>query len=293
MNSRRYIGRAWRSRFLRAPKAAMKFAAREDFAPLGALAKVRLGLKTGKDDFFYVRAVERVPHTVRLGSPRARATVAVRGLRGRWEGEISAADLRLAVLNPHTLFGPHGRLLMVPSRPEAFYLYPQDRPPAADLADYIAAGVERGVHQGRLVRGNAAPGGRWYRQARELIVARWALPYNSAYDYGAHDNQVGAVLNGRFVGVDPLEGVDEDLLGAASTAHSSWPHGSLRAFPRVPKAPTTWDRRPPGSWQSRTCGSCRETGRRECARRSTRCAKPTSCRPLRTAALSPTHQGTR
>ncbi len=215
MNGRRYVGRAWRSRFLRAPKAAVRFATREDFTPLGALAKVRLGLKTGNDGFFYVRPLERVPHTVRLGSPRARATVAVRGLRGRWEGELSAADLRPAALNPHVLIRPHGRLLAVPARPEVLYLYPQNRPPAADLAEYVAAGVQQGVHQGQLVRQNAAPGGPWYRQARGVVAARWALPYNSAYDYGAHDNQVGAVLNGRFVGVDPLEGVDEDLLGAA------------------------------------------------------------------------------
>lgn len=211
-----YSGRAWRSRFLRAPKTAVALALREDFAPLASLARVSLGLKTGNDAFFFVRPVGRVPAAVKLGSARARSTVRVSGLRGGWEGEISAADLRPAALNPHELFGPRGRLLAVPARPETLYLYPQDRQPAAELGDYVAAGVERGVHQGNLVAQNAGAGGRWYRQARGIVESAWALPYNSAYDYGAHDNRrAGAVLNGRFVGADPLEGVDGELLGAA------------------------------------------------------------------------------
>jgi hypothetical protein len=40
------------------------------------------------------------------------------------------------------------------------------------------------------------------------------LPYNSAYDYGAHDNSGHLVLNGRFVGCRPKADIDEELLGA-------------------------------------------------------------------------------
>jgi hypothetical protein len=78
----------------------------------------------------------------------------------------------------------------------------------------VQLGEREGVHQGRLVESNASEGV-WYRQARAVVASAWALPYNSAYDYGAWDNAVGAVLNGRFVGVEPLAGVDSDLLGAA------------------------------------------------------------------------------
>ena len=216
MSAAGYSGRAWRSRFLRAPKTAIVLASREDFAPLYSLAGVRLGLKTGNDGFFFVKPIGRVPAAVRLGSAKSRSTVRVSGLKGGWEGEISAADLRPAALNPHELIGPRGRQLAVPARPETLYLYPQDRQPAAELAGYVAAGVERGVHQGNLVVQNAGPGGRWYRQARGIVESAWALPYNSAYDYGAHDNRrAGAVLNGRFVGVEPLQDVDGELLGAA------------------------------------------------------------------------------
>jgi len=212
--SPRYQGRPWRSRFLRAPKVAVELASRDDFVPLKSLAELRLGLKTGRDAFFFVRPIESVSSSVRLGSSRARSVVHVKGLDGAWEGEISAADLRPAALNPHALDGSNGRLLCVPARPPVLYLYPQDRTPAAELSDYVEAGVREGVHEGNLVRSNAGSNGRWYRQARAMVASRWALPYNSAYDYGAWDNAYGAVLNGRFVGADPLENVDSDLLGA-------------------------------------------------------------------------------
>ena len=54
----KYNGSAWRARFLRAPKVALKLAERSDFVPLAELASVKLGLKTGADDFFFL---ERLP----------------------------------------------------------------------------------------------------------------------------------------------------------------------------------------------------------------------------------------
>ncbi len=40
------------------------------------------------------------------------------------------------------------------------------------------------------------------------------LPYNSAYDYGAWHNPSAAVLNGRFVGIEPYQAETSELLGA-------------------------------------------------------------------------------
>jgi hypothetical protein len=48
-----YVGRPWRARFLRAPKIALQIEARPEFVPLGRLAEVSLGLKTGADSFFF------------------------------------------------------------------------------------------------------------------------------------------------------------------------------------------------------------------------------------------------
>ncbi len=137
----------------------------------------------------------------------------MRGLGGAWEGYVSSSDLRPALLNPHSLIKAGARLFVVPREPDAFYLLPRDRAPQNDLSDYIRAGERIGVNRLRLVQTNSTSQ-RWYCQSRSLVTSRWALPYSSGYDYGAVDNSVGAVLNGRFVGVEALNDVDEELLGA-------------------------------------------------------------------------------
>lgn len=208
----KYVGRAWRSRFLRAPARADLLAARGDFVALGELADLSLGLKTGNDDWFIVD----VPAGVNGAGLRAgaRKTVAVKGLS--WEGQLSSGDLRAILANPHELQNRATgvRTFVVPKTTKRAYVYPADRPPKEGLADYIAAGERSGVDKQKLVKDNGRPG-RWDRQRRDLVDGPWALPYNSAYDYGAHDNAVRRVLNGRWVGVQPRDDIDSDLLGAA------------------------------------------------------------------------------
>ena len=211
---RRYVGSPWRSRFLRAPKIGFALAERRDFVRLGTLAAVQLGLKTGSDKFFFVRRTRlEKERSTKRSLPLVRGTLRVAGMNG-WTGRIATRDLQPAILNPHQFLGEGVRHFVVPARAEALYLYPRDRPPAGDLADYVALAEHEGIHERKLVGANAS-GGRWFRQSRAILKSRWALPYNSVYGYGALDNQVGAVLNGRFVGVEPLDDVESDLLGAA------------------------------------------------------------------------------
>lgn len=209
----RYVGAPWRSRFLRAPKAALRFASLPGFVPVADLATVRLGAKTGCDRFFFVTRVGGEPEAdvSLLSSPRA--AVRVRGLDG-WEGWISRRDLRPAVLNPHHLWAGSTRRFVIPRDGDRYYLFPEQKAVRADLAQYAAFAEVQGVHRGTLVRSNGTPN-RWFKQARVPVSSEWALPYNSAYDYGAWDNRAQAVLNGRFVGVEARPGVDSDLLGAA------------------------------------------------------------------------------
>jgi hypothetical protein len=211
----RYVGGRWRARFLRAPASAIELVDRQDFVALGDIAEFSLGLKTGSDKFFLVK-IPASPRASVLGVAGSRRTVGVRSRIG-WEGEITAADLRPLLLNPHRLQDGENRALVVPDRMDDAYLYPRDRPPRGGLADYIAAGEREGIHTGALVQSNAT-GNRWYR-GRAPVDWRWALPYSSAYDYAAHDNAAHRVLNGRFVGCRPTpdehgELVDEELLGA-------------------------------------------------------------------------------
>lgn len=213
-----YVGARWFSRFLGAPPAADTLSARDDFCSLGDLAEVALGLKSGADKWFFVATPDH-PRVDALGRSRLRASIRVVSNLG-WEGELSAADLIPALLNPHRLIErrPRGqpslRRLAPPTHTEIAYVFPQNRRPAAGLADYIDYGERNGVHEGQLVRNNA-DGIRWWRQRRTMLRPAWALPYNSGYDYGPHENAAERVINGRFVGADPREEIDNDLLGAA------------------------------------------------------------------------------
>lgn len=215
MTGPRYSARPWRARFIRSPKVALELAERRDFVALAEIAELRLGLKTGADDFFYVVPTKRPPKQEQAALPgmAIKATLHVKGLSS-WEGEIPKKDLRPAIRNPHELLNPDGsRSFSIPKTPIAYYVYPRDRRPQQQLDEYVLLAEKIGVSRQKLVVDNAS--NHWYRQARTLVESRWALPYNSAYDYGAWDNAVAAVLNGRFVGADPRVGVDADLLGAA------------------------------------------------------------------------------
>lgn len=201
-----YKGSPWRSRFLRAPKVGLELGDRDDFVRLSEVATARLGMKTGNDRFFFVTA------TGALKGGKVR----VRGIN-RWEGEMPLADLLPAVQTPRDLNTPAGRAAIVPTSRgrysgDVYYFAPRSRLNAI-TREYIDLGELQGVNRGKLVEGNAG-GGDWYRPSRGRVMSPWVLPYNSGYDYGAVENGVGAILNGRCVGVDALEGIDSHLLGA-------------------------------------------------------------------------------
>lgn len=210
-----YVGAPWRSRFLRAPKIGLVLANAPGFVALERLATAKLGLKTGKDDFFFLsrRKVDPAAGDPSPALLRRRGVIPVAGM-AQWTGEISSSDLRPAILNPHELFAEHGRRFVIPKETASLYLYPRPGRLRADLGTYVQLGELADVHRGKLVASNASNDA-WYRQVRAVVASPWVLPYNSAYDYGAWDNAAGAVLNGRLVGVDPLEGLESDLLGAA------------------------------------------------------------------------------
>lgn len=206
----RYCGSAWRARFLRAPKIALELARREDFVPLSELATVRLGLKTGADDFFFLERVT-IAHREKDLLP-ARKSIQVKGLNG-WKGELPLSDLRPAVLNPHQLIVEDERLYSVPRDTGWYYLFPSATSKKFGVREYVKLAELEGISEKSLVKSNADDT-TWYRQTRPLIASPWILPYNSAYEYGAWANPFGAVLNGRLLGVDPLVTESSEMLGA-------------------------------------------------------------------------------
>jgi hypothetical protein len=201
-----YNGSPWRSRFLRSPKIGLELASRGDFVALGDVATIKLGMKTGADEYFFLNAT---------GTPSG-TRIPVKGLKN-WEGQLHRSDLIPAIQSPKDLDTSEGRRAEIPSRRgryagEGYYFAPRPRLGAA-AREYVAWGELQGVHERSLVRANSDATG-WYRQTRAQVTSRWILPYNSGYDYGAVENSIGALLNGRLVGVDPNAGVDVELLGA-------------------------------------------------------------------------------
>src|SRR5688500_4682152 len=80
----RYVGAAWRSRFLRAPKIALEIGTRCDFVEVGNLALVKLGVKTGADEFFFLKRRMQGSECKSL-VPRGKV-LSVTG-KGNWVGE--------------------------------------------------------------------------------------------------------------------------------------------------------------------------------------------------------------
>lgn len=200
-----YTGAPWRSRFLRSPKVGIELTERRDFAPLGDLAEVKLGLKTGADEFFILQ---------RVSGPKA-GRVSLVGMKN-YELTISLDDLLPMLKNPNQLMTARGRGVEVPTAygrysGDWYYFAPRTRlSPTAKK--YVEWGELQGVDKKNLVKANASNA--WYRQTRKRVTSRWVLPYNSGYEYGAVDNAIGAVLNGRLVGVEANPDVNSELLGA-------------------------------------------------------------------------------
>lgn len=144
MTEPKYDGAAWRSRFLRAPKYSLQLAARPDFVPLATVADVKLGLKTGCDDFFFLEATKAEKKPLLLATP-LKGVKNVQGSDG-WRGGISSRDLRLAVKNPKQLFRDDGErgFLIHPVR-ATYYLAARDRSPHGDLAGYVAIAEAKGI----------------------------------------------------------------------------------------------------------------------------------------------------
>ncbi len=193
--------------FLRAPKMPSTTQSVRTFVSLHELALVKLGLKTGADDFFFL---ERLPVQRDAGELLpARGSMLVKGM-DKWQGELAIKDVEPALLNPHQVDDGTVRPLVLLSI-QYVYFAPRAGKLRLGGADYVRLAEHQGVHQRPLVLSNGSDDA-WYRQIRSKVTSEWVLPYNSAYDYGAWRNPNRAVLNGRFVGVEPRFPEMSDLL---------------------------------------------------------------------------------
>ncbi len=101
----KYEGNKWGNKYLRAPDIYWKILekGKSKFLRLGDIAEVRFGTKTGANEFFYLKPVDKtVEQVVQLSESNPFALIKVQNDAG-WVGEIEAGFLRPAIKSPKGL----------------------------------------------------------------------------------------------------------------------------------------------------------------------------------------------
>ncbi|MEM5831384.1 MAG: hypothetical protein QXO40_04230, partial [Candidatus Aenigmatarchaeota archaeon] len=100
-----YIGNKWGGKYLRAPEIYFKILekGKDKLVRLGDIAEVRFGIKTGANEFFYLKPVGMsVKEVVEIAEKNPDALIRVKNGAG-WEGEIEAEFLKPVIKSPREL----------------------------------------------------------------------------------------------------------------------------------------------------------------------------------------------
>jgi hypothetical protein len=100
-----YVGNKWGGKYLRAPEIYFKILekGKDKLVRLGDIAEVRFGIKTGANEFFYLKPVDlTVKQVVEISKRNPDALIRVRNGAG-WEGKIEAQFLKPVIKSPKEL----------------------------------------------------------------------------------------------------------------------------------------------------------------------------------------------
>jgi len=100
-----YIGNKWGGKYLRAPEIYFKILekGKGKLVRLGDIAEVKFGIKTGANEFFYLKPLGMtVKEVVEIAEKDPHALIRVQNSAG-WEGEIEAEFLKPVVKSPREL----------------------------------------------------------------------------------------------------------------------------------------------------------------------------------------------
>nr|WP_028840992.1 class I SAM-dependent DNA methyltransferase [Thermodesulfobacterium hveragerdense] len=103
-----YIGNKWDGKYLRAPEIYFKILekGKDKLVKLGDIADVRFGIKTGANEFFYLKPVGmNVKEVVEIAERDSKALIRVKNGAG-WEGEIEAEFLKLVIKSLKNIKSP-------------------------------------------------------------------------------------------------------------------------------------------------------------------------------------------
>ncbi len=100
-----YIGNKWGGKYLRAPEIYFKILekGKGKLVRLGDIAEVRFGIKTGANEFFYLKPVGMsVKEVVEIAEKNPDTLIPVKNGTG-WEGEVEAKFLKPVIKSPREL----------------------------------------------------------------------------------------------------------------------------------------------------------------------------------------------
>jgi hypothetical protein len=185
--SGRYVGNKWGGKYLRAPDIFFTILekGKGKLVPLGEIAEVRFGIKTGANKFFYLQPVGMsVKDVAELQGIAPMTPVRVRNDAG-WEGEIEAGWLHPVIKSPREIRTLRVRLedlshlLFMPPKEVREGIRARNLKPLKQYLNalaYIRWGERQGYHQ----RPTCKSRNPWWD------VGEWAYPtlfWSDAYNY--------------------------------------------------------------------------------------------------------------
>ncbi len=175
----RYIGNKWGGKYLRAPEIYFKILekGKGKLVRLGDIAEVRFGIKTGANEFFYLRPIGMtVKDVVEFAEENPNALITVRNGAG-WEGKIEAEFLKPVIKSPREL-----RTIIVRSEDLnnlVFMCHKDKRELEGTKAlEYIKWGEGKGYHNRPTCKGRA----RWWDLGeQEKKAYLWSRIHNDSH----------------------------------------------------------------------------------------------------------------
>ena len=242
VQSGEYYGGKW-GVYLRAPDFWFKLVDEygDKLAPLGELARVRFGVKSGKDEFFFpidcsAEMLNRVENAdefkTRFGATRKEIESGDVKLVRCGEGRKIVKPVESAYLVPaiHSIMDIDGYVVKPENRAHFILVVktrPRNRVPKYVRA-YLNWGEELGYHTGKTCLGRVSNGRDWYDLSSESSSKiLWAKERH--YRQIAPFNPLEYIANCRLYKITPnKEGIDEHLAASLNTTLallSCWQYG--------------------------------------------------------------------
>jgi hypothetical protein len=228
-----YYGGKW-GIHLRAPDLWFDLLDRhgDRFAPLGELADIRFGVKSGKDEFFYPRDVSAdclaqltEPEAFRLAFGVDRAEIESEAVKlvkcGEKYGEIRPIEARFLEPEVHSLMEVKGYTVGPEACGRCILLVSEARAALADthVLRYIEWGESKGWNKGATCAARASDEREWYDLTGHVRGALF-WPKSQQYKHAAPFNKDGLQANCNLYDITPGDGIAPMVL--AGILNSSW-----------------------------------------------------------------------